>query len=132
MGVESAADRVRKRIVEHIIGEFASAFDAISFGNQVKMLAERRVGRVKFRQSIGSPDSKIAITEAYNGPTVLKTCFLELDQDKALYIIGLIQEHLKTGPNLRIYKGATRGKPQPQRVETRLIPRSTNLNQIGR
>lgn len=128
MSVESASDRLRKRIVEHIIGDFSSAFDAIAFGNRVRGLVERKIGPVKFNQSIGSPDTKVAITPAYDGPTVLKTCFLELDHDKALYIIEVIGAELRGDPHLRAYKGETRGKPQPQTLTPLLIPRSTTLN----
>jgi hypothetical protein len=128
MSVESAYDRLRKRIVEHVIGDFRSAFDAVAFGNRIHRLVERKTGPVKFRQSIGSPDTKVAITPAYDGPTVLKTCFLELDHDKALYIIEVIGAELRGNPHLRAYKGETRGKPQPQKAEPLLIPRSTTLN----
>jgi len=131
MSVESAYDRLRKRIVEHVLGDFRCATDAIAFGNGLVREVEQKLGPVKFKQSIGSPDSRLAITAAYDGPTVLKTCFLEVDHDKSLYIMDVMSRKLGESEGLRLYKGETRGKPQPQRLEPRLIPRSTNLNHIG-
>lgn len=122
MSVESVANRRRKRIVEHVISGFTSANQAIIFGNTIERIIIDRIGRQKFRQSIGAPDTLIAITSDWQGPTILKTTFLELEGDEmAQYICkamkNTINAHNKTyRASVRILKEETRMKPQPQTI----------------
>ena len=121
MSLETASERKRKRIVEHIISGFRSAREAIIFGNTVEGIVEEAIGPRKFRHQIGAPGSNIAITEDWVGPTVLKTMFLELDhQNMAVFIVECIQKttkaHTEVHPQsaLRIEHETVREKPQPQ------------------
>lgn len=123
MSVESAYDRRRKRIVEHRITGFSSAQEAITFGNTVESLVEGKLGKVKFRQGIGAPDNPaIAITEAWTGPTALKTTFLEFTSDEAAqFICAQMQRALKEhnrahSASARIANELIRDKPQPQTI----------------
>lgn len=123
MSVESAYNRRRKRIVEHRITGFESAQQAIIFGNTVESLVQERLGKVKFRQGIGSPDNpSIAITEGWVGPTALKTTFLEFTGDEAAqFICAQMQRALKEhneahSASARIANELIRDKPQPQTI----------------
>jgi len=120
--MESAYDRRRKRIVEHVIDGFESAEDAIKFGNTLHQVVEDNVGKVKYRQYIGTDEADIAITEFWRGSTVLKTTFLELDQEKANAVCKYAGEMINfrngiTGvKDARVIKEIIREKPQPQRI----------------
>lgn len=120
MSLETVSERRRKRIVEHIVGPFDNAYEAIRFGNTVESLVNQRFGEVKFRQQIGSPDTRLAITEDYIGPTMLKTMFLELaDQDMALYVsktMEVARQNHNEHNNGRVEQidEVIREKPQPQ------------------
>ena len=120
--VESASDRKRKRIVEHTIEGFTNAQSAIVFGNTVERLVTDKIGKQKFRQSIGAPDIKMAITDRWTGPTVLKTNFLELQgDDMANFICHQISKSLKIHndvhrASLNVVSKVIRGKPQPQYI----------------
>ena len=120
MSVESVADRHRKRIVEHTISGFTNASAAIMFGNTVERIVNDKAGHHKFRQSIGAPDTLLAITPEWNGPTVLKTTFLELPDDGvAEFICYQVSLAMKNHNDVHkasvtITSKVVRGKPQPQ------------------
>ena len=125
--LESASVRKDKRIVEHIIGGFKSAKEAITFGNTVENLINEHIGVSKFRQAIAAPDSSIAITEEWQDATVLKTMFLELDQNKANFVCESIKKIVASHEEvhrtlLLIQNEVVREKPQPQTLEFRGKP----------
>lgn len=120
MSLETVAERRRKRIVEHSIGLFRNAPDAILFGNTVEKVVQQKIGKIKFRQYVGAPDTTLAITPDYQGETVLKTIFLEIpNNDAALHICQLMElsrQFFNTdhGTEIRIINEIVREKPQPQ------------------
>lgn len=120
MSVESAADRHRKRIVEHTISGFTNASAAIIFGNTVERVINDKAGHHKFRQCIGAPDALLAITPEWTGPTVLKITFLELPDDGiAEFICDQVSLVTKNHNDVHktlvsITSKVIRGKPQPQ------------------
>ena len=119
--VESATIRKRKRVVDHTLTGFKSANEAIIFGNTVEMIINDKIGSQKFRQQIGSPDTKLAITNEYNGETVLKTKFLEIkNQNTAKAICEQLKEAVKAHNEVHHAsvkaEEIIRGKPQPQYV----------------
>lgn len=123
MTIESKADRLRKRIVEHTLTGFTNARAAIVFGNTVEMIVTDKIGQRKFRQYIGAPDVNLAITPDWIGPTVLKTIFLELnDNDMAEFICNEISQAAKHHNDVHrasvtITNKIIRGKPQPQHLQ---------------
>lgn len=118
--IESAADRRRKRVVEHTISGFDDANEAIIFGNTVEKIVKDNIGKQKFCQFIGAPDTLMAITPEWTGPTVLKTTFLELKgNDTAQYICEKMKLAVKVHnesnrKSAKILKEIIREKPQPQ------------------
>ena len=118
--VESAADRHRKRIVEHTIEGFTNAQTAIIFGNTVEKLVTEKIGAQKYRQYIGSKDTSLAITPEWTEETVLKANFLELkDDDMAQFICDQFSKSMKIHndvhrAHLKVVNKVIRGKPQPQ------------------
>lgn len=120
MSTESASARKKKRIVEHIIGGFQSAKEAMIFGSTVESIVKESIDTVKFKQEIGSPDTKLAITKDWMGETVLRTSFLEVkDHNSATFISDMIKKtvsaHEKINKNaLNIINAVVREKPQPQ------------------
>ena len=119
---ESSTECRRKRIVEHVIEGFTNAQSAIIFGNTVDRLVKDKIGKQKYRQQIGALDVKIAITDKWTGPTVLKTSFLALDGDEmAQFICAQFSKSLKIHndvhrASLRIVDKVIRIKPQPQYI----------------
>ena len=122
MSVESAADRHRKRIVEHTIDGFTNAPAAVIFGNTAAAVISDKIGPCKFRQCIGSPDTHLAITSEWIGPTVLKTTFLELKDDGMAEFIcdqmSQVAKHYNDAhkASIKITGRVVRGKPQPQYI----------------
>lgn len=122
MSVESAYDRRRKCIVEHTLAGFTSATQAIIFGNTVEHIVKDQAGAQKFRQYVAAPDTLIAITVDWQGPTILKTTFLELkDEAIAQYICTAMKKainahNLTYRARVRVLKEETRMKPQPQTI----------------
>jgi hypothetical protein len=122
MSTESAADRHRKRIVEHTIKGFTNAQAAITFGNTVERVILDKIGDQKYRQYIGAPDTKLAITPEWLGPTVLKNTFLELKDDGMATFIReqtkLVTESYNEAhkASISIVSSVVRGKPQPQYI----------------
>ena len=123
MSLETVEERRRKRIVEHIIGNFRTAKEAIVFGNTVDAVIRDKTNlEIKFRQFVGSPDTSLAITEDYTGETVLKTHFLEIpDQNTAMFICeelkGALSAHNQVnGADVKVMNEVVREKPQPQRL----------------
>ena len=120
MNVESAYDRLRKRIVEHTITGFSNAKEAVVFGNTVERIVIDKVGYQKFRQQIGAPGTSLAITPEWISDTVLKTTFLELpDNNIAQFICDAMKRAMKTHnevhrASLRVANEVIRDKPQPQ------------------
>ena len=87
MSLETASERKRKRIIEHVLGPFDNAFEAIRFGNTVQSLVNGRLNKIKFRQSIGATDTFLAINQDYIGDTMLKTVFMEVQETEAAKFI---------------------------------------------
>ena len=121
MSIESMTARKRKRIVECVISGFDSGYDAIKFGNTVDELVEEVAGKQKFRQQIGSKETKLAITETWVGDTVLKMTFLELaDNDLANAVGRQIEKTISLYKgihpkcNLMVDEQIIMEKPQPQ------------------
>jgi len=121
MSVESAADRRRKRIVEHVIMYFDSGADAVRFGNTASFLVNEHLGfPVKYRHNIGAGDTKLAITKDYEGPVALQTIFLELPGDEAAQAVCTVIQKLLDSHNkahnvqVRLANEVIREKPQPQ------------------
>lgn len=121
-GPESAYERLRKRIVECYIDGFSSAKDAIKLGNTIELIASDKIDKFKFRQGIGSPDTFLAITENYNGNTMLKLTFMELyGNESAQTVCGFIRKAVDDyndvhSANLSLVKEVIRDKPKPQRI----------------
>ena len=122
MSVESAADRHRKRIVEHTISGFGTAESAVTFGNTAERVIKDAIGDQKFRQYIGAQNTGLAITEGWTGPTVLRTTFLELKDDgMAAFICDEMKRVAKVHnevhkTSISITSETVRGKPQPQYI----------------
>ena len=120
MSVESASNRKRKRIVEHVISGFRTAPSAVTFGNTVEAIVADKIGQQKFRQYVGRPRSPLAITQDYLGDTVLKTTFLELESNDMAQFICSTMRHVAESHNevhkasIHIDNETIRGKPQPQ------------------
>ena len=121
---ETSTERHRKRIVEHRVEGFTNAQSAIIFGNTIERIIKDKIGAQKFRQYIGSPDTKLAITPEWKQDTVLKTTFLELNDDAmAEFICHQFNKTLQT--HNEVHKASlkatnvVRGKPQPQYVSMR-------------
>lgn len=122
MSLESASARKNKRIVEYVIGGFQTAKDAITFGNTTESVIQSRMLKFfpKFKQSIGSPDTKLAITEDWEEATVLKLTFLEIpNQNSAISICDAVRTIVATHEkvhktSLAVLKEEIREKPQPQ------------------
>lgn len=113
--MESNADRKRKHITEHVISGFNNANEAIIFGNTIEHIIVNKLKNSKFRQSIGSIETKLAITEDYQGPTVLKVNFLEIDREAISFIQNKIAELVGlSNRDLLIEQTSAREKPQPQ------------------
>lgn len=132
---ESAYQRRRKVIVEHIIAGFDNAHEAVVFGNTIEYSVTEKTGQLKFRSYLGSPDSIIAITGEYLGKTTLKTEFLDVG-DQAPFINerikSLVDAHnTHNRADVKIQKQITRGKPQPQSISIEEVARSTFLGSIG-
>ena len=117
--MESNAERKRKLIVEHIIKGFDTADEAIVFGNTLESLVNEKV-KTKYRQQIGSENTKLAITPMYNGKTVLKTCFLEvMGTAHSNFICDKINSAINAHKDvhhkdLEVLLQIVREKPQPQ------------------
>lgn len=114
MSLESVAERRRKRIVEHVIGEFETAIDAIAFGSAVEKIVKERLGNIKFRQYIGATEMKFAIPPSYTGKTLLKTTFLEVPGDEAAVRICLDIDLCCHQNKKTIMDQVIREKPQAQ------------------
>jgi len=122
MSLESAEARRQKRIVEHIVGGFDSASEAIKFANTVEKILTETIGQIKFRLSIGAPDTALAITKDWTGATVLKTTVLEIpDQNTAIFVCDVMKKTVSVHEHvhqnlLLIHKEIVREKPPPQKV----------------
>lgn len=120
MSLESASERKRKRIVEHVLGPFDNAWEAIRFGNTVESLVDERLKKTKFRQSIGAVDTSLAITKDYMGDTMLKTVFLEIQETEgAKYICDQLRYTVKIhnesyAGRVVVTSETILDKPQPQ------------------
>lgn len=122
MSTESASIRKDKRIVEHVITGFPTAKEALTFGNTVNEAVKLEIPKfIKFKQFIGSPDTKLAITKDWSERTVLKTSFLEIpDQNTSVFICDIIKKILSSYKEvhptsaLNIVNEIVREKPQPQ------------------
>lgn len=123
MSLETAVERKRKRIVEHVLGPFDNAFEAIRFGNTVESLVNGALkARPKFRQSIGATDTALAITGSYTGETMLKTAFLEVQENEdARFICAQLRasleiHNLEYAGRVQVTDETIRDKPLPQKI----------------
>lgn len=128
---ETLDTRRRKRIVEHVVSGFNSGQHAADFGRAVNKMVTKKVGKQKFQTSIAAPNTKMAITERWVGPTILKTIFLDLkDQQVAIFITEGMRRTIREN-NLKLEQEIVREKPQPQSISVRSIPISTKIQRIG-
>lgn len=123
MSLESASARKKKRIVQQEIGGFRTAKEAIVFGNTVNSVMQDKVkSGFKYKQYIAAPKSKIAITEDYDGETILRMSVLEIaDQNTAMFVVETIKAAISMHTEvhkcvLNIINEVIREKPQPQRI----------------
>jgi hypothetical protein len=120
--METSEARQYKRITDHVISGFNCAHDAIIFGNTAEKIIKEKIGQVKFKLSIGTQKTVLAITSEFNGETVLKMVFLEIkSQNDAQFIVDkvkkLTQLNIETyHTKLLIEQQLIRGKPQPQTI----------------
>lgn len=126
--VDQVEVRLRKRIVEVILSGFENAYNAVQFGNTAKEILERTID-FKFDQQIAAPNTKLAITVGWDGPTVLKLIFMEIDQDKALFVRDTIRK-MATDLSRKIEQEVIREKPQHQTLDVALIPKTAVLLNI--
>jgi hypothetical protein len=137
---ETLDTRRRKRIVEFIIAGFNNASEAIRFGNTVEQLVNEKVYDkfdLKMQQQIATPNSKIAITRQWLGPTTLKLIFLDVPhQTAAWFIVEQTRKTVSTHNEVHeasaeITHELVREKPQPQSLTLTFIPRTSRVNSIG-
>jgi len=121
MGAEAASTRRNKRVVRYTIRGFKTAKDAIIFGNTVNAVVQGKVSDfIKFKLQIGSPNTKLAITEDWKDETVLRLAFLEVkDQNTAMFIVDRVKSSMDNhekvhGVALETIDATVREKPQPQ------------------
>lgn len=127
---ETLDTRRRKRIVEHIISGFNSGQQAADFGRAINKMVTKRVGKQKFHASISAPNTKIAITEKWHGPTILRTIFLDLkDQQVAIFITEGMRRTIREN-NLKLEQEIVREKPQEQFINIEYIPRTSRVIKI--
>lgn len=137
MSSEPAEVRRKKRIVEYVISGFPSANKAIVFGNTINSMVTESTGKQKYQQYIASPDTKLAITDKWNGLTTLKANFLELkSQHISVFITEAVRRAVRNHNELypdkiKIEQEIVRIKPQPQFIAAAYIPRTTTVNKIG-
>lgn len=130
MSSESLDTRRRKRIVEHVISGFNSAQQAMDFARAINKMVTKRIGKQRFHTSIAAPNTKIAITERWTGPTILKTSFVELkDQHVAIFITEGMRRTIKEN-NLILENEIVREKPQPQFISVEYIPKTTTMGKF--
>lgn len=132
MSSESVDTRKRKRIVEHIISGFNSAKDAKTFGSLVYgAINEKAKKGVLYNQWVAAPDSVIAITEDWTGPTILKTNYRDIpDQNTAWHITETMRRFLREYNKLKLESEIVREKPQPQFISPNFIPRTTTMGKF--
>lgn len=127
---ETLDTRRRKRIVEHIISGFNSGQEAADFGRAVNKMVTKRIGKHKFQTSIAAPNTKIAITERWRGPTILKTIYLDIpDQNTAMFITEGMRRTIREN-NLKLEQEIVREKPQPQFIQAAYIPKTTKMGKF--
>ncbi len=127
---ETLDTRRRKRIVEHIISGFNSGQQAADFGRAVHKMVTKRIGKQKFHTSIAAPNTKIAITEKWNGPTILKTIYVDIpDQNTAMFITEGMRRTIREN-NLNLEQEVVREKPQPQFISVQYIPKTTKMGKF--
>ena len=138
MSFELPSLRRRTRIVEHIIFGFKTANEAIVFANTVESLINEKVGKeIKFNQFIGSTDTELAITPDWMDDTVLKTRFLDVeDQNTATFIceqmVDIASSHEQVHKTiLDIRSTVVREKPQEQTISAMVIPKTSSVKNIG-
>jgi len=123
MSLESASARREKRMVEQMIGGFRNAREAIVFGNTIESVVQDKVKElIKFRQHIAAPDSIIAVTNDWDGETILRVTFADIsNQNTAMFILEMINKAKVTHEEinkcaLNIINEVVRDKPQPQTI----------------
>ena len=130
---ETLDTRRRKRVIEFLISGFYSANYAIAFGKTVMRSIKSRIlsKELKIQASIAAPDSIIAVTDKWIGPTVLKLTFLDIEDQNAAVFISDTVKRLAKSHNVVVERHETKEKPQPQTITLEQIPRSTKLYNVG-
>ena len=132
---ESLDTRRRKRIIEYIISGFSSVNEAKAFARIRKSYLDNRIGNylseVKMHTEVAAPDTIIAITDQWVGPTVLKLTFTDIPhQNTAWFIVEDIRLQSRNS-DLKIEKETVREKPQPQTIGLETIPRTSKIFNVG-
>ena len=138
MSLETAAERKRKRIVEHVVAGFPTAEAATSFGTTFCEILKDSLKQMKFKMSIGAQDSSLAITPDYPGPTLLKTVVLELNGNEAAatvceVLLKLVQTYQQLyNIQLVVQTETVREKPLPQTLSVGGRPKLFSVQQAVR
>ena len=133
MDPETLDTRKRKRIVEATVSGFPSASHAKAFGQMIKRGVEARIlnKELSVRASIAAPDTIIAVTDKWVGPTVLKLTVVDIPhQNTAIFIRDYIRQSSQ-GNKLKIDHESIREKPQPQTIAMDHLPSSFKLFNVG-
>ena len=129
--------RRKKRIVEYIISGFKRADKAVTFGNTLDAMITGLADKQLCQLSIAAPDTTLAVTENWNGDTVLKVSWRDL---KSQHISSLITDLVRSAVDkrngiypdkIKIEQEIVREKPQAQFISPAYIPRTSKVNSIG-
>lgn len=136
MTSESTVERARKRIVEAYISGFKSAYEAIRHGRTIRERITDKVWGMKFSAEIAGVGLKVAITDSYIGPTVLKLTILEIrDQNTAVFVRNEVENTVNIHnefyhDNLKVEQITVREKPQAQTISINYIPRTSRVHGV--
>lgn len=120
--------RRRKRIVEHIISGFNSGEEAMNFAKAVDEMITRRIGQQNGQFFLAAPNTTLAITDKWVGPTILKSNYLDLaDQHVAIFVTEGMRRTIREN-GYTMEKEVVREKPQPQRIDVSFIKQSKMFN----
>lgn len=128
--METVSERRRKRIIEYVISGFPIAFDAVNFAEAVNLMVKKSIKDFKYHTEIAGQNTELAITKEWKNPTILKIVFLEIDQDKMMFIQHGMRETIKKN-GYKMEQEILREKPQPQTINIEFIPKSTTMLNIG-
>ena len=128
--METVSERRRKRIIEYIISGFPVAIDAVNFAKAIKIMAEKNIGTFKFHTEIAGENTDLAITKEWKNPTILKIVFLEIDQEKMMFVQQGTRQTIKKN-GYKLEQEILREKPQAQTITIEQIPSTLIMNRIG-